>query len=133
VRNQPPITGIIGTPSGNGYYIVASDGGVFSFGDAEFHGSTGGHKPGGHEVTGIAISINASGQVNGYWLVADDGGVFTFGQAPFWGSTGGNDGGSPVISITSFPRFTQTQGYAWVHANGSIGAAWRSINRRTPH
>jgi hypothetical protein len=98
-----------------------------------FHGSTGGNKPGGHEVTGIAISINAGGQVNGYWLVADDGGVFTFGHAPFWGSTGGNDGGSPVISITSFPRFTQTQGYAWVHANGSIGAAWRPIGARTPH
>ena len=30
------------TPSGNGYWLVASDGGVFSFGDATFHGSEGG-------------------------------------------------------------------------------------------
>jgi hypothetical protein len=29
------------TPSGGGYWLVASDGGVFSFGDATFHGSTG--------------------------------------------------------------------------------------------
>ncbi len=29
------------TPSGAGYWLVASDGGVFSFGDAQFFGSTG--------------------------------------------------------------------------------------------
>jgi hypothetical protein len=29
------------TPSGNGYWMVASDGGVFAFGDAAFLGSTG--------------------------------------------------------------------------------------------
>jgi hypothetical protein len=27
------------TPSGNGYWLVASDGGIFSFGDATFHGA----------------------------------------------------------------------------------------------
>jgi len=36
------IVGIPATPSGNGYWLVAADGGVFSFGDATFHGSTGG-------------------------------------------------------------------------------------------
>jgi hypothetical protein len=29
------------TPKGSGYWLVASDGGVFSFGDARFLGSTG--------------------------------------------------------------------------------------------
>ena len=29
---------------GNGYWLIAADGGVFSFGDAKFHGSTGGLK-----------------------------------------------------------------------------------------
>jgi hypothetical protein len=138
-RNQGVATGIAATLSGRGYYIVFSDGGVFSFGDAVFYGSTGGNKPGGHNVTGMAVSIDASQQINGYWLVADDGGVFTFGKAPFWGSTGGNDGGSRVINIVSFPWLVpagsppQTQGYAWVHANGSIGAAWRPIHAKTPH
>ena len=28
--------------SGQGYWLVASDGGVFNYGDALFHGSTGG-------------------------------------------------------------------------------------------
>jgi hypothetical protein len=30
------------TPDGNGYWLVASDGGIFTFGDAPFLGSTGG-------------------------------------------------------------------------------------------
>ena len=30
------------TPSGLGYWMAAADGGVFTFGDAEFDGSTGG-------------------------------------------------------------------------------------------
>jgi hypothetical protein len=30
------------TPDGKGYWLVASDGGVFNFGDAAFYGSMGG-------------------------------------------------------------------------------------------
>ena len=30
------------TSSGHGYWLVASDGGIFSYGDAVFDGSTGG-------------------------------------------------------------------------------------------
>jgi hypothetical protein len=30
------------TPDGRGYWLVASDGGIFSFGDAPYLGSTGG-------------------------------------------------------------------------------------------
>ena len=30
------------TPDGNGYWLVASDGGIFSYGDAAFYGSEGG-------------------------------------------------------------------------------------------
>ena len=29
------------TPAGRGYWLVASDGGIFSYGDAQFYGSTG--------------------------------------------------------------------------------------------
>ena len=38
--NQP-VVGMAATPDGGGYWLVASDGGIFSFGDAGFHGSTG--------------------------------------------------------------------------------------------
>ena len=36
-----PIDGIVNTPDGGGYWLVASDGGMFAFGDAPFLGSTG--------------------------------------------------------------------------------------------
>ena len=36
-----PIVGIAATPTGNGYWLAASDGGIFAFGDARFFGSTG--------------------------------------------------------------------------------------------
>ena len=76
-------TGIVGTPSGNGYYIVVENGGVHTFGDAVFFGSTGGNKPGGHDTTGLALSTDATGAVNGYWLVLDDGGVLSCGPRRF--------------------------------------------------
>src|SRR4051812_27932986 len=38
---RQPIVGIAATPSGRGYWRVASDGGVFTSGDAKFYGSTG--------------------------------------------------------------------------------------------
>ena len=62
--NQP-IVGMAATPSGHGYWLVASDGGMFTFGDAHFYGSTGAmhlNRP----ISGMARS--ASGR--GYWLVA---------------------------------------------------------------
>jgi hypothetical protein len=37
-----PIVGMAPTASGNGYWLVASDGGIFTFGDAGFYGSMGG-------------------------------------------------------------------------------------------
>jgi hypothetical protein len=115
--DQTP-TGIVATPSGLGYYIVMGDGGVHARGDAVFFGSTGGNRPGGHDVTGLSLSYDLRGNVNGYWLVADDGGVFTYGDAPFLGSTGGNDGGSFVTSIVTRP---DKHSYAWVHASGQVG------------
>ncbi|MCL2396128.1 MAG: hypothetical protein FWC87_15770, partial [Acidimicrobiaceae bacterium] len=60
----------------------ASDGGIFTFGGAAFHGSTGNL----HLVAPITgMAANSTG---GYWLSASDGGIFTFGAAPFYGSNG---------------------------------------------
>ncbi len=131
VPDENVVTGIAATLSGKGYYVVGSDGGVFSFGDAVFYGSTGGKRPGGHDLVGIAVSVNKDSQINGYWLVGDDGGIHTFGGAPFYGSSGGNNGGSKVISMVAFPGVSpntpaqQTEGYAWVHANGRVQVVFR--------
>jgi hypothetical protein len=74
---------------------------VFSFGDAAFHGSTGGQHL-NQPIVGMAAS--PSGQ--GYWLAASDGGIFAFGDATFEGSTGGQHLNRPVVAManaTSLP------------------------------
>ncbi len=57
---------------------------MFSFGDAEYHGSMGGH-PLNRPIVGMAATADGGG----YWLVASDGGMFSFGDASYHGSMGG--------------------------------------------
>ena len=64
--------------SAPGYWLLGGDGGVFSFGDARFYGSTGGIK-----LNQPAVAMAATPGGNGYWFTATDGGVFTFGSAEF--------------------------------------------------
>ncbi len=65
---------------------MASDGGIFTFGDPQFYGSTGTIRL-NQPIMGMAPTRDGKG----YWLVASDGGIFTFGDASFHGS-GGNVG-----------------------------------------
>jgi len=91
-----PLVGIAATPSGTGYWLVASDGGIFTFGDAQFHGSAGG-LPLNRPVVGMAASPDGGG----YWLTATDGGIFDYGNALFSGSEGGVVLNKPVVGIAS--------------------------------
>jgi hypothetical protein len=79
------VVGIAATPDGKGYWLVASDGGVFSFGDAGFHGSMA-----GSHLNQPMVVIAANPDGTGYWTAAADGGVFSFGDAPFRGSAAGS-------------------------------------------
>jgi hypothetical protein len=81
---------------GKGYWLVASDGGVFSFGDAMFHGSEG-----GAHLSAPVVGEAATPDGKGYWLVAADGGVFSFGDAAFYGSEGGAQLRGPVVGLAS--------------------------------
>ena len=84
---------IVPDPDGEGYWLVASDGGVFAF-KAPFRGSTGNTK----------LNKPMTGMVpfgNGYLMVAEDGGVFDFSDQPFSGSKGADPPASPVVSITA--------------------------------
>jgi hypothetical protein len=73
------------TPSGQGYWLVASDGGIFAFGDAGFHGAPAGRLAGGRAVVGLVAS--PTGQ--GYRIATGDGGLFAFGDATFAGDIPG--------------------------------------------
>jgi hypothetical protein len=91
-----PIVGMASTPDGAGYWLVASDGGIFAFGDAQFYGSMGG-RPLNQPIVGIASTPDGAG----YWLVAADGGIFAFGDALFHGSMGGLSLNQPMVGIAA--------------------------------
>lgn len=109
--NQP-VVGMSPTADGQGYWLVASDGGIFTFGDATFKGSMGAvrlNKP----VTGMAVTPDGGG----YWMVASDGGMFTFGDAQFFGSMGGKRLNAPITAMTPTP---DGHGYWLVAGDGGI-------------
>ena len=99
-----------GTPTG--YRLSASDGGIFTFGNQPFCGSTGAiyiNQP----VVGIANTPDAGG----YWTVARDGGIFSFGDAKFYGSTGSIHLNAPVVGMAATPS---GGGYWLVASDGGI-------------
>ena len=103
-------------PSGapNGYYLSASDGGIFSYGNLPFCGSTGNialNKP----VVGMAVTHDGGG----YWEVASDGGIFAFGDAQFYGSMGGQPLNQPIVGMAATPT---GGGYWLVAADGGMFA-----------
>jgi ribosomal protein L24E len=105
-----PIVGISVTPTGNGYWMVASDGGIFAFGDAKFFGSAGRLK-----LTRPIEGMTATPSGRGYWMVASDGGIFAFGDAKFHGSTGGRSLSAPIAGMV--PNGT---GYTLIGQDGQL-------------
>jgi hypothetical protein len=99
-------------PPNSSYWTVASDGGVFSFGNAQFQGSTGAMSL-NEPIVGMATTPDHGG----YWLVASDGGVFSFGDAKYWGSTGALRLNSPVVGMAATP---DGRGYWLVAADGGV-------------
>jgi hypothetical protein len=113
-----PIVGLADDVETGGYWLVASDGGIFSFG-APFFGSTGSlhlNRP----IVGMAATPDGGG----YLLVASDGGVFAFGDAGFLGSMGGSHLNAPIVGMAATP---DGKGYWLVASDGGIfsfGDAW---------
>jgi hypothetical protein len=97
-----------------GYAMLGSDGGIFSFGNAGFFGSMGGKR-----LNEPVVDMAATPDGAGYWLVASDGGVFAFGDARFWGSTGSLKLNKPVVGIAARP---DGGGYWLVASDGGVFA-----------
>jgi Big-like domain-containing protein len=96
----------------SGYWLVGTDGGIFSYGQAKFFGSTGAIKL-NQPIVGMASTPDG----RGYWMVASDGGIFSFGTAGFYGSMGGKPLNQPIVGIAS----TRTgKGYWMVASDGGI-------------
>ena len=99
-------------PSGRSYWEAATDGGIFSFGGAGYHGSMGGtplNKP--------VVDVASTPDGKGYWEAATDGGIFSFGDAGFLGSMGGTPLNKPVVGLAASPI---GQGYSEVASDGGI-------------
>ena len=78
-----PVTSASTNPP-HGYWLVGSDGGIFSFGSAPFLGSTG-----NLTLQRPVVGIVQTKDKDGYWMDASDGGVFSFGDSTFYGSIPG--------------------------------------------
>jgi hypothetical protein len=107
-----PIVGMTSAPDGNGYWLVASDGGIFSYGDAAFYGSTGAMR-----LNRPIVGMTSTPDGNGYWLVASDGGIFSYGDAAFHGSTGAIHLNKAIVGMASTP---DGNGYWLVASDGGI-------------
>ena len=110
-----PIAGMAATPDGGGYWLVAADGGVFSYGDAHFYGSLG-----GVHLAAPIVGI-AAANAGGYWLAGADVGVFSFGDAAFHGSvpgqlSAGQSLAAPVVSMAA----SGAGGYWLAGADGGV-------------
>ena len=112
---SPTTTPTTTTPpqvSATSYYEVASDGGLFSFGDAQFYGSMGA-KP----LVAPIVSMATTPDGKGYYEVASDGGIFSFGDAQFYGSMGAKPLVALIVSMATTP---DGKGYWLVGADGGI-------------
>jgi hypothetical protein len=103
-----------------GYWLFGADGGVFSFGGAQYYGSVPQVLGAKAEtlaapITGAAVPAGGGG----YWMVGSDGGVFAFGDAPYLGSLPGQGivPSAPIVSILSDPT---GPGYWLIGADGGV-------------
>jgi len=80
-RLGTPIVATAVDPRG-GYWEVASNGGVLSFGGAKLYGSL----PGERVKTRTIVSICSTKDGDGYWLLSSTGTVYRFGDAPKLGN-----------------------------------------------
>ncbi len=108
----PPVVAMAATPDGGGYWMVASNGVMHQFGDAQSHGTLAG-KPLNKPLVGMAATPDGGG----YWLVAADGGVFSFGDATFHGSEGGQKLNKPIVGMAATP---DGKGYWLVASDGGV-------------
>ena len=108
-----PIVGMAATADGGGYWVVASDGGIFAFGDAHFYGSIGGHRL---TRPWWAWPSTPPPAATGRWPP-------TAASSPstprFLGSTGEHRLTQPVVGMQARPN---GRGYRLVAADGGIFA-----------
>ncbi|MFZ4584615.1 MAG: hypothetical protein ACOYNI_05235 [Acidimicrobiia bacterium] len=110
VQPLAPVIAMTPTRTARGYWLLSADGGVFTFGDAKFAGTTF-----GLGLQAPVVDIVAGKR--GYWLISTDGGVFSFGGAKFYGSMGGTQLNAPIVAAFATPS---GEGYVMVSSDGGV-------------
>ena len=105
-----PIVAMVPSADGAGYFMVASDGGIFAFGHARFAGSC----PGIGGCAGPAVAVMPDATGNGYWLVTATGNVYGFGDAHYLGAP------HRSVPVTSAVRTPDGGGYWVLFADGTV-------------
>jgi len=115
--NFPPVA-IADAGTNNGYILAASDGGIFAYGTAAFHGSMGGITLSA-PVVGVS-SITSNGTDTGYYMVGSDGAVYAFGSAQYKGGANSPNTGNTgsFVAIAADPN----GGYWLLDSTGQIYA-----------
>jgi hypothetical protein len=127
---------IVAVPSASfaGYWMVGSDGGVFTFGNAQFFGSLGGQNlaapivgmEGNASFLGNNPPLNPGATVagfqstpdgTGYWMASTDGGVYTFGTAQFFGSNPPLNQGAKIVGMEAT---SDGKGYWLASSDGGV-------------
>ncbi|HZU78316.1 MAG TPA: PQQ-binding-like beta-propeller repeat protein [Acidimicrobiales bacterium] len=124
-HHDPQLTGNAGTAYNpqvpcsapavpGGYWEVGADGGIFSFGNAPYCGSTS-----GMHLASPVVTMAPTRDRGGYWLVSSDGGVYAFGDARFLGAMGEKPIAAPVVGMAVTP---DGGGYWLVSSDGGVYA-----------
>ena len=96
-RLNQPIVGMAATPTGKGYWLVAADGGIFSFGDAGFLGSTGAMRL-NQPIVGMAAVADRA-RATGSWPPTA---ASSASATPrFYGSTGAVASTEPIVAMAA--------------------------------
>ena len=110
--NDPPPP----LPTPHGYWLVGSDGGIFTFGSAQFYGSTGSLK-----LQRPVVGIVPTKDDGGYWLDASDGGVFA-------SATPGFTARSPGLGLhpagSGLPNSLNAPMWAWFPRPTAVAISW---------
>jgi hypothetical protein len=114
VHLHGPIVGLSVRPDGQGDWLVARDGGVFSFGSNAFYGSLGDVR-----LAAPIVGMAALPSMRGYWLAGTDGGVFAFGAARYLGGLADVRLAAPIVGMAATP---DGKGYWLVGADGGVFA-----------
>jgi hypothetical protein len=109
-----------GAPAGsNGYWMVSSNGTVYSFGSAKSFGSV-------TNLSGKVIGMASTPNGGGYWIATNSGNIYAFGNATNYvgvsrygvtGLTGSRPLNAPIVGIAALPN---GNGLYLVAADGGV-------------